>query len=293
MASAHLIFNPHAGRRNQEELLPEILRSLGRSGFRLETCRTGEPGEGTTLAREAVRNGAELVVAWGGDGTVNEVANGLVGTEVPLGVLPGGTVNLLALEFGIPGELSRACDLLVKPGKRRRIGVGRAGKRYFLLMAGFGLDAFLIRKVGAEWKPFLGRYSYLLGAFRYAWDYPFPPVFIQFDGKTLVGRQVVIANVCRYAGSYRLAPLADPSRGDLTLFLFQGRKVRNYVRYLWGIRSGHHSVYPDVLNFQWNCFRVLGGPEPVEMQLDGEYIGGESALEVEKVPDALTLICPG
>jgi diacylglycerol kinase family enzyme len=106
-----------------------------------------------------------------------------------------------------------------------------------------------------------------------------------------MGRQAVFSNISRYGGSLRVAPLADPFHPCLDLFLFQGRRPWNYLRYLYGIRRGHHSIYRDVLNFKWNRFRVPAGAGGVDVQVDGEYIG-ETPVEIDKVADALTIICP-
>jgi YegS/Rv2252/BmrU family lipid kinase len=291
MPRAILIYNPTAGRQNQRDWLPEILPVCRRAGFRIEAQETSGPGTATEWARGAAGSGTDLVIAWGGDGTVNEVANGLAGTEVALGILPGGSVNVLALELGIPQDLHGALDLLVRSGHRRRMGLGRIGERYFLLMAGIGLDAWLIRQVPAEQKRALGSSAYVLAALWSSWTYRFPPLSVQFDGKSVVGRQAVFSNIPRYGGSLRVAPLADPFHPCLNLFLFQGRRPWNYVRYLYGVRKGHHSVYRDVLNFQWNRFRVPAGAVAVGVQVDGEYLG-ETPVEIDKVPDALTVISP-
>jgi diacylglycerol kinase (ATP) len=139
-----LLVNPVAGMRRLP--LEPIQAALRARGAAVEVALTTRPGDATTIARQAAAAGADVLLACGGDGTVNEAVNGLAGSQTALAVLPGGTVNVWAREVGIPLDPVRALQLLWE-GQRRWIDLGRAGERYFLLMAGIGFDADVAAQV--------------------------------------------------------------------------------------------------------------------------------------------------
>ena len=191
-----LIYNPAAGalRRNPQRILQRTIAALADGGIAPRPLPTSAPGHAGSLAQEAVRQGADLVLVLGGDGTVNEVVQGLVHSNVPLGVLPGGTANVLAMELGL-GSRSETAARKLTAFEPRPVALGRItgsfGSRYFLLMAGAGLDANIVYEVSAGLKNAVGKAGLLgrriralfqaRGAARGARRQPGPPVRFRAD----------------------------------------------------------------------------------------------------------------
>ncbi|MEJ2732252.1 MAG: diacylglycerol kinase family lipid kinase [Anaerolineae bacterium] len=160
----HVVINPAAG---QPEPILHILNNVFRpADVQWDISITHELGDATRQARQAAEDGADIVVAYGGDGTVMEVANGLVGTEVALGVVPGGTGNVLSIELEIPQASEEAAQLLVSPHKVRKVDVGRSGDRSFLLRAYVGFDAQRIQLTTREMRDRYGKMAYLIAALK-------------------------------------------------------------------------------------------------------------------------------
>ncbi|HEV2169901.1 MAG TPA: diacylglycerol kinase family protein, partial [Candidatus Binatus sp.] len=167
-----VIYNPQAGklRGSGRDRLERAVRIFTEAGYETILAPTSGPGAAVALARDSVTNGVGLIVAAGGDGTVNEVAEGMLHSRVPLGILPAGTANVLAMETGMSSNLSRAArDLLTYTPERISVGRihfnnGSPGVRHFLLMAGVGLDASMIYNLSAPLKANLGKVAYWITA---------------------------------------------------------------------------------------------------------------------------------
>jgi YegS/Rv2252/BmrU family lipid kinase len=161
----HVIINPAAG---QPEPILHILNSVFRQAdVQWDVSITHEFGDATRLARQAAQGGADIVVAHGGDGTVMEVANGLVGTKVALGVVPGGTGNVLSIELDIPQASDEAAQLLVSPdAQTQKVDIGQSGEKVFLLRAYVGFDAQRIQLTTREMRDRYGRMAYLIAALK-------------------------------------------------------------------------------------------------------------------------------
>ena len=270
-----LVFNPTSGRgRPKRDLLPRVVESMARFGMVTEPHATERPGHATELARAAVRSGCERVVAWGGDGTLNEVAQGLVGSSVPLGVFPGGTVNVFARETGIPLKLEPAIETLAT-GRARLIPVGIAGEQVVLLMAGLGIDGEVVYRLKAGFKDALGALVFWLDGFKMLASYPMLPLRIRFDGKEIVGTGVVAGKLARYGPRYFVTPDAKLWEPKLDVIVFQGNNRRAYLRYLFGVLTRIHVRFGDVAHFKTSALEVklAGSDGQVRMQLDGEPAG--------------------
>ena len=217
-----IIFNPAAGRR-RAQLLWRVLDVMAANGVKLEILETAAPGHATELARQAVRDGAQLVVAAGGDGTIAEVANGLSGTDCPLGIIPLGTANVLARELALPFTpkdvaaslvFRRTCTiwpgLLTRPGR----------SRLFVQMVGAGFDAQVVHRLPGPMKRALGRGAYVVQTLRELGRYSFPPIHLRVDGTDSTVRGVIVTKGHLYAGSYCLAPGMSPLQTGFTVVSF-------------------------------------------------------------------------
>ncbi|HYM12959.1 MAG TPA: diacylglycerol kinase family protein [Bryobacterales bacterium] len=294
---AVLIYNPAAGRgrARRESAIDAAMGVLAKEVEAIDRRATSGPGSATELAREASRSGADLVLVCGGDGTIHEAANGLAHTATPLGVLPAGTGNVLALEAGLPRDPVEAAALLPRL-EARRIGLGRICRtglepRWFLLLAGAGLDAQIIYSLNPGLKGRLGVLAYWL------------------TGMAQIGRRLeefevtigeqretctfALATHCRtYGGNLRVARRAHLLNDELEVVLFRGRSGLRYLPYLAGVLSGRLDRLPGVTFSNARRLEMRAAETAVvRLEADGEYIGRLPAT-IEIVPEALTILLP-
>jgi diacylglycerol kinase (ATP) len=217
---ASLIYNPRSGRQRHGERLAAILATLREGGFDVEPVPTEFAGQATALARER-REDVEVVFSYGGDGTAREIAAGLLGGPAALGVIPGGTANLLALSLGRPLDpVAAAAALRSLPA--RPFDVGLAGGDPFLMMVSAGLDAHLLGSLNTKLKWRFGKPAILAQGLVAWWRYTYPALELIADGERLDATFASVSNTPYYAGAYRLAPEARHDDGWLDLVRFRG-----------------------------------------------------------------------
>ena len=288
---AALVFNPASGRgRPKRDELDGLRKLLSRRGIDCEPQPTSAPGHATELAREAAgRTDVDLIIAWGGDGTLNEVVRGALGSPLPIGILPGGTVNVFAREVGIPLSMISAVDVLAT-GAPVAVPVGMAGGRPFLLMAGVGLDAEVVRTLDPRLKKILGTTGFWLHGFRTLARHAFSPLVVGTEGRTLEGTSLIAGKLPRYGTGYAITPEARLEDPWLDVVLFQGGRPRDYLRYLLGVAAGRHLGFPDVVHFKTVALEVHSDAV-VYYQLDGE-VAGAVPVRIEVKPGAVRFLLP-
>lgn len=294
---ATLIFNPVAGQREVRNHLRLVVGQLAEAGWVVEWKETTVEVGSTVLAQQAAAQGAEVVIAAGGDGTINGVVNGLVGyPEVRLGILPTGTANVWAHESGIATlsllgpNLETASEALLS-GHSMLVDVGRAGEHYFLLMAGLGLDAWVTRQVDPQTKKQLGGWAYALTAVREALKYRGAQVRIRVDGVEMVRNSwlITISNSKLYA----LVPLAmeaSVTDGLLDVGIFAGRTWPQFLRHAINVILRRHTHDPEVEFLRGREIHVSSDP-PLPVQIDAEPIGF-TPMTFSVLPQALRIIVP-
>lgn len=263
-----VILNPAARSEKASRLLERIRELSGGAPVRL----TSEAGDASRIAAEAVRDGVEVIIAAGGDGTLNEVVNGIGNAPVRLGILPVGTMNVFATELGIPhGNLERAWSI-IEQGKVVAVDLPKANDTHFIQLAGVGLDAEVVRKTTADSKKALGPLSYLLTLVQVAAHKP-PCVVVETEGGRIrEGSFVLIGNGRLYGGPFPVFKRASLHDGLLDVLVFQNQSHWDVVRYFQAIAFGTHPELPDVEYFQTSSIKVTSsGDVPVE--LDGEVAG--------------------
>jgi len=288
---ASLIFNPAARRMQADHgrLLQRLLSGLTAEGLEVHVTPTAGPGDATRLAREAVAARCEVVVTCGGDGTVNEVVCGMAGSDVPLLVIPGGTSNVLARELGLPRDLP-ACAALLRNGAVRRISLGRAGERRFVLMAGIGVDAAIVAASNSGLKRTLGEGAFWLAGFQQLAQYHFSPFDLIVDGTPHRGTFALISKARHYGGPFQLTPHANLFSNQFAICLFQSQVRWRYLYYLSQVALGTHTSLPDVLMLKGRTIEAKGSAK-VQVQVDGELLG--SLPQTISIQDnAISLVVP-
>lgn len=292
MRKTFVIFNP-AARGEKSQRLRAFLQA--QAGPRVTLAPTACAGDATQLAARGVAEGFDLIVAAGGDGTINEVINGIGTTGVALGVLPLGTVNVFAREMAIPLRLEPAWALL-QSGTVRTLDLpfvefGHQRRRYFAQLAGVGFDALAVR--GASWalKKKIGPLCYVVAGFQaLGATHPVLEVLSQ-EGRRCQGVAVLVGNGRYYGGSFRLFPEARYDDGLLDVCVFPSTRYADLLRYGFGIlRAAHHRL-ADVHYLQtagFTCQAPAG--QPTAFELDGED-AGDSPVRFGVVGAGLRLVC--
>jgi len=276
--AAFLIYNPVAGKIfRQPRLIQDAVAILQPSLGAIHLRPTTGPRTAGAIAQSCIHNGATLILAAGGDGTINEVVNGMAGSDVPLGILPAGTANVLAMETGIGGNLLRAAgqigELLPRDLALGRLLLPGSEPRYFLLMAGLGLDARIVRLVKPEVKRRWGKLSYWEGGFAQVGK-RLPEFEITIDGQTRRASFALLSRVRNYGGDLEIARHASLLADDFAVVLFEGPSSFRYLKYFAGVllntlggMSGVHLLRARSLEFK------SVSETPIDLQIDGEYAG--------------------
>jgi diacylglycerol kinase (ATP) len=269
---------------------------LKQEGHRVTAAPTTGPNMAGAMARAHIAGGADLIVAAGGDGTINETAEGMIGTDVALGILPLGTANVLATEMKLGGNLEQVARRLgdLRP---KRISVGHVtcdgGKvsRHFLLMAGVGLDAHVVYRVNAALKARTGKFAYwlagwsLLGKRLAEFD-------VEIGGERRKCSFALLSKVRNYGGDFEIARSVSLLHDRFEVVLFEGGAATSYVKYFAGMALNRLSGMSGVTVVRADRVTIAAADERrAYLQVDGE-LGGTLPAEIRIVPDALTLLVP-
>jgi YegS/Rv2252/BmrU family lipid kinase len=275
--------------KRQSEKLRQVIDSLTSSGIKVEPVATTRPHEASVLAEKAVSSRPDLIIACGGDGTINEVICGMAGSQIPLLVIPAGTANVLAKEIGLAHDWMKSVDL-IKTGVVRRISLGRVNQRHFILMAGIGVDAEIIAALNPGLKRKLGEGSFWIAGFKQLLRYHFTPFQLAINRVSYSATFAVISKARNYGGPFQITAQADLFSDEFDICLFQGRSRWRYLHYLWHVAMGRHRSLPDVRYLKAKTVEALGDSN-IRVQVDGELAGTlPQTFSVE--PDALSLMVP-
>lgn len=259
-----VILNPAARSERAKAALRRIER-LPNCTMRVTTA----PGDARAVAAAAVEEGFSTIVAAGGDGTINEVANGIAGADVALGILPVGTMNVFAAELGLPGDLDEAWAI-IRAGRTRRVDLLRANQQYFVQLAGVGLDAQVVQATSWNFKKNFGPLSYVISAAQIAARKP-PRLFVEADDRMREGSFVLIGNGRYYGGPVAFFKDARIDDGKLDVLIFKNLAYLDIARYLASVFMGKHTGLSDVEYFQTKK-AVVRSDEDVPVEVDGEVV---------------------
>ena len=289
---AKLIINPVAGNWRRKRKLPLIKEKLGSAGFVLDEFVTSKRGDAGEEAARAAREGYDIVIPAGGDGTINECINALHGTQTCLGLVPLGTANTLLQELGIPQDADRACDVIIG-GARRPIDLGIAGDRYFATMAGAGFDALTARRVRGKVKKHLGIAAYHLMAWLTWLNYKTFTMSVQLDGdRRTEGCLVIICNSGRYGGRYRIGPDASIVDGHLDVLVLEKNSKYSILEGAINLLKGKIEETDGIKFYKTREVTVCPpGSREVLVQADGD-LAGVLPMDFRIKPGAVTVMAP-
>lgn len=283
-----LIANPVSG----GDARPRIQTALGllRSyGADVDLCLTDARGDAKKAAERALSEGYDRIVAAGGDGTLNEVVNGVASPDLPIAFLPLGTVNVFALEAEIPMQLEKACALAVH-GSPRQVTLGRIGEELFLLMVSAGWDAEAVAHVRSGLKRLVGRLAYAVSALEVLLLRP--PAQLELvlpDGSCHAGFGVVVSNCRYYGGRYVVTPKASFFRDDLEVCLLRQGSRLAMLKFATSLLLKRPLRAPLVEFFTLTSAELRG--ENVSVQVDGDVWGG-LPVRFEVMPRVVTMVLP-
>ena len=282
--------NPRAG--SAKAVKQDLIELFSKKKLKLDIVKTRKPLDAKRLAKKAI-NKYDVVIAGGGDGTINETINGLAGSKTTLGIIPMGTENALAQGLGIPLDPLSAAKIILK-GKSKLFDLGKAKNRYFILTAGVGLDAKALSDVKPIIKKFLGRGSYPLAALKTILTHVPCKLEVWLDDQVLPrwGYFVVIGNVKYYGSTMELAQYAEPDDGYLDVCIFKRTDVVNMFKYFVSAASRGYIPLTEIPNMEY--FKVknirIKSNRPVLAHTDAEIIGN-TPLTITTHPKAISVIC--
>jgi YegS/Rv2252/BmrU family lipid kinase len=305
-----LISNPAAG-RNALKKINEAAVIIKSRGHDVRVLLTKKRGDAESFAREISqmqdagykiqdkdivhRASCILIIAAGGDGTYNEVINGIARTNIPMAILPLGTTNVLAKELGISKAIKTAVSIALERNSRY-VSLGRItieashempqNSRYFCLMAGIGYDAETVYGIKDEIKRHSGKGAYILSGLKTLLRWAPDKLAFTMNGESCEGYSAIICKASKYGGNFRIAPDADIKNADFYAFIMHGKNRLDIFRYVSGIVAGKHLRFTDITYKKIENMAVMG---KAHIQIDGDYFGMTPA-RIEIVPDALRLV---
>jgi diacylglycerol kinase (ATP) len=287
MSSTLVILNPAAHSERAQRRRARV-ESLAHGSV---ICATSRSGEAESMARRAVQEGFEKIVAAGGDGTVNEVVNGLAGSNATLGLLPIGTMNVFATELGLPAHDLELCWNIIQNANTRLVDLPNANGKHFVQLAGVGLDAQVVKETSSKLRRSFGPLSYLISAAQIAARQP-PRLFIESENATIdEGSFVLIGNGRLYGGPFPFFKNALIDDGLFDVVVFKRLGYLEIIKYLQDVIFSSEIRVPEIEYFQTRRLRV-DSDQLVPVELDGELVGN-CPVEFGVRERSLRVLVPG
>jgi len=287
-----VIANPVSGGGRCRKMIHEIQRVLKEKGVHYSFFLSQYAGSAEELAKKAKDNGFQAVIACGGDGTVNEIVNGIIGTGVTLGIIPMGTGRDLAHNLDIDMNIANAIDIISKGGLKSMDLVMVNGGRYYLGVGGIGFDSEVNRWVNKRFCFFKGRFIYTLASLVRVPGFKYKRVKIKLDNESFDGEILLAAfgNTKSYGGGMHITPNADINDGLLDICII-GKINKFKLLYMFPkVFKGTHTEIPEVRNYRSRCVSVESDI-PLDFYGDGQFIC-KTPFSLEVLPKALNVIVP-
>ena len=287
-----IIYNPVA-KKASERKISKASQFLESKGYKVDIFFTEQKGQAESLAKKAIKESPSVVIAAGGDGTFNEVVNGIAGTEIPMAILPMGTTNVLAKELGVPENIEGAMEVAVSCTPKT-VSVGKISislnssliSRYFLLMAGIGFDGEAVFRINETLKKLSGKGAYILSGFKTLSMLNPKELILDIDGKIYTGYSAIISKAAKYGGNFKITPDARLTDPVLYVCILKGKGRLDILRYASGVIIGKHLRFKDVEYVKAKNIDLKG---EAHIQVDGDYFG-RSPAKIEVVPDMVRMI---
>jgi YegS/Rv2252/BmrU family lipid kinase len=292
---ATLISNPKTGRyASQRRPIPELAARLESLGLKVDLQLTRGPGDAAEIASRVAHNGSSDVIVAGGDGTINETIQGLAGTNARLGIIPRGTANVLARELGLPLDDEQALQVAAR-GKTREIYLGVAidettnEHRHFVLMAGIGLDASVVRRVQPSLKKRIGKGAFWISGLSHLATWNPKPFTLEIDDQKYTATFAAIGKSARYGGDLSITPGARLDQREFEICIIQTMSRLRYLHLLsYAMRDGMPRDKPEVRFVNATSVKAYGD---AQVQVDGELLG-HLPMRFEIAPHSLNIIVP-
>jgi diacylglycerol kinase (ATP) len=293
---AILISNPKTGRYASRRLRPiqDLASRLESLGIEVDLRLTSGPGDATAIAARAASNGSSDVIVAGGDGTINEAIQGLAGTKARLAIIPRGTANVLARELGLPLDDEQAVAVAAQ-GKSREIYLGLAidettnERRHFVLMAGIGLDASVVRRVQPSLKKRIGKGAFWVSGLSHLATWNPRPFTLEIEGVKYAATFAAIGKSARYGGDLSITPGASLDQREFEICVIETTSRLRYLRLLsHAMRNGMPRDKPEVTFVKAVSVKAYGD---AHVQVDGELLG-HLPMRFEIAPHSLEVIVP-
>jgi YegS/Rv2252/BmrU family lipid kinase len=283
-----------AGRSSAEAVRQALDRHFADMHVVYEVYETTGAEQVAEVVRAALRRDVDLVVAAGGDGTISDVAEALIGTAIPLGIIPVGTANVFARELEIPLELESACALLAGEHTTTNVDAMKVGDRFFVLQIGIGIDSLMIRDTERAAKRRFGRAAYVWTAFTRLIGYQPRRFTLAVDSQRSRphAAQILIANggVLGMA-PFRWGPHIRPDDGWIDVCIVSARTVLDYLGVVWHLTLGQQRRDRNMRYLRAGRTIAISADRALPVQADGEIIG-ETPVQIQVVADALRVIVP-
>jgi len=285
---ANLIVNPIAGNRAYRSI--KKIEALLRQKVSFTTQVTRKKGDAFAFARDITET--DLVIVASGDGTFNEVINGMLSskpeaTSYPLALIPLGTSNVLAKELNIPGDIEKAVHLSLT-GTPKKISLGRINGHYFSLMAGIGFDGETVLKANDIIKKMWGKGAYIFSGILVLKGYSPPLIQVKTPDGILTGYTAVVGKASYYGGPFQVTPGADITKPLLDLCLLKSKTKKSLLKFISGVITKRHMDLKDVIYRKFSKLEITS-KDPVHVQIDGDYFG-TLPVKIDAVQDVISII---
>lgn len=289
-SSVLVIGNPGAGSFSRKRL-DKAIKPLYGQGAKTEVILSKKKGDAEIIAKEALKENPSMILIAGGDGTINDVANSLVMSDIDVGILPMGTVNILSREVGIPKNLKKALTQILQ-GKRHKIPLGRVfslsdkSVRYFLLMVDIGYGGRTVYEMNATIKNISSRSAYILSGIKNIAKRDQEKLTFYIDGTKYDGYHAIVGNVSRYGGNFRVTPDASLESSEFFICIFEKGKRVDLAKYVLGVLTGRIHKFNNVVYLKCKEIIIEGS---AHIQIDGNYFG-KTPVKIDAIQNALSLL---
>lgn len=285
-----IILNPIAGKGVSEKLLHKIIGFFKDRGYPVDFYKTKQRGD----ARKAVQclSGEDhIIIIMGGDGTINEVLNGLENRKVKLGIIPTGTANVLAKELKIPLDIMNACEVITQENELR-LDLGKNDRGYFILVAGVGIDAMVVKDLSTGRKGNISFFSYTAPIIKNLLNYKYPKLSVEVDGELIENNAglVFVGNTKCYGGSIEVTSHAKANDGVFDICIV---KIKSRLSILYLMCRALMRILPESKGVVYTKGKVVSvtSDTQVPYQMDGDFAGYIPTM-FEIVPNAVPVLVP-